>query len=239
MTYTIEEQKKFIRKSATYQYLKREEVTIQFIAKEFSKEINEGDFRSYLLKLNEFARKKALNLFEETRKTENITFACKKGCNHCCYFPIDVFPFEVLYIENYVNKHFSEEKRKELRKKLKEAKYRVKKEVGPVKFTKEYQKKYTTNLIACPFLDGTNGCSIYEARPQSCLSYFEFNTSTSCQKDLFSDSAAAFTDVEMTVGYIIKNGIVAYCEHHGISYEVYFDRYIGDDKKILLTSLEI
>lgn len=239
MTLTIEEIEKFIHQSSKNQYVKRGEVTKQFMAKEFSKEINKGDFRSYLLKINEFAREKALNLFEETRKAEAITFACKKGCNHCCYFPIDIFPFEALYIENYVNINFSEEKKLEIRTKLKEAKYRVKKEVGPVKFTKEYQKKYTSKLIACPFLDGVNGCSIYEARPQSCLSYFEFNTPTSCQKNLFSESAVAFGDVEMTVGYIIKNGIMAYCEQHGLSSEVYFDRYLGNSNKTLLTSLNI
>ncbi|MEY4589129.1 MAG: hypothetical protein RL497_1205 [Pseudomonadota bacterium] len=87
----------------------------------------------------------------------NIAFACKKGCAHCCNLRVEVLPPEVFYIANHI-------------KTLPES----------------HQKAHIKNLEAhsvyaqgrafidynkpCPFLTEQATCGIYTVRPHKCRS---------------------------------------------------------------------
>lgn len=89
------------------------------------------------------------------------TLACKAGCSWCCHFSVDVRPVEVFNILEFVQTHFSEFERQQLRTEI-ETNARL---LGPLD---EMQRMLQT--IKCPFL-AEGRCTIYAARPQTCRNY--------------------------------------------------------------------
>lgn len=95
----------------------------------------------------------------ETESPPEDAFACKAGCEHCCYQqPISVTPIEVFHIANHVRKTFSEAEFNALMT-------RFDRPVPSIEFG---------GLTACPFLVDHN-CSIHADRPFACRSANSYN----------------------------------------------------------------
>lgn len=89
---------------------------------------------------------------------DNIPIMCKKGCYHCCLFPITSPPQVILDIARYLQQTMSADELDLLKKKL----------------VLDKQKRQEPLMRAiCPFLDFDGGktCLIYERRPLSCRSF--------------------------------------------------------------------
>lgn len=104
------------------------------------------------------ALQESTDLITKHRVTEsNITFACKKGCAHCCNLRVEVLPPEVFYIASHI-------------KSLPQAHQQV-----LVKHL-EAHSVYAAGLAfvdynnACPFLTAQATCGIYSVRPHKCRS---------------------------------------------------------------------
>lgn len=84
---------------------------------------------------------------------DNNQIDCKKGCAHCCSFPIETPPQVITDIALFLKQHYSESALDNLKKKL------------AINIS---QRQAPLFRAPCPFLDEQNGCTIYEKRPLSC-----------------------------------------------------------------------
>lgn len=241
-TEIINKARKLIKKSADNQHRLKYYYGPEFFLNKYINEIKSMIIREYVLFIYKEARKISLKHFNNDLNESELTPSCKKGCSFCCSFPISVLPFESLLIEQHVKDNFSNVQKKELKRKLKNTKDRVIKEVWKIQITERYKERYYQKDIKCPFLNESNLCSIYDVRPLSCISYLEFIDSSKCQNGNISDSAAAFLDVESAIATIVGNGIIAYCKYHKLDSKTYLNRYIGasrDDYKLLPFSIHL
>jgi len=99
--------------------------------------------------------------FEMEVRTQLKRTTCTKGCASCCYHPVTISIFEgVLLYRWLVDRHLWTTK---LREKLKDTADR------------QYGTSYEVWLMAlipCPLLTDQKECSVYEARPFSCRTYY-------------------------------------------------------------------
>ena len=97
--------------------------------------------------------KDVLRLWEhrdKISKTIDKVVVCKKGCDYCCHMAVGISTFEAEIIRSVTGRQLAE----------------VPQVPNP---PEENVKKYVG--VPCPFLVG-GACSIYEARPTACRTYF-------------------------------------------------------------------
>jgi len=90
-------------------------------------------------------------------KTEKVS--CRRGCSHCCYMFVDVFPHEAVALAN----------------KVKKGQYYNKEEFELQK-DKTTPQEYVDDPRPCIFLK-EGECSVYADRPMTCRKYFVVNDS--------------------------------------------------------------
>lgn len=105
----------------------------------------------------------------ETTSSSNI--ACKKACNYCCYFRVDVSADEVLLIEHYVRMNMPKAMQNIIRE-------RVESNANQIA-SMTYDQHLHTNVQCCFLLDGI--CSIYAVRPHACRTFHATDVSN-CQR---------------------------------------------------------
>lgn len=86
----------------------------------------------------------------------SATIACRKGCHHCCFFPIVCPPQVVRDSTRYLKSTLAESEIKELKRKLS---------------GDNAQRNPPFHRARCPFLNDAHACSIYERRPLACRSF--------------------------------------------------------------------
>lgn len=94
------------------------------------------------------------------------TLACRKGCHWCCHFSVDVRPVEVLRILAFMQAHFTEQQRAQIRACLEHNAALL----APLDDIGRMQHN-----VKCPFLEDDGRCSIYPVRPQTCRNYHATN----------------------------------------------------------------
>ncbi len=131
--------------------------------------------------LKEFYR--LVDQFQEIElKSENYRVDCKAGCAHCCnHWVEDVYAFEAMVIEDYLNTHMKE--------RLDEVVSQAKRD--ELLFESIYDKLGDSDEIAllnafysekkaCPLLDSNGLCIIYPVRPLTCRGFLSENKDTYC-----------------------------------------------------------
>lgn len=94
---------------------------------------------------------------------------CRPGCASCCYHPVMITVLEGITIYRWLQKRGKWTDN--LKKKLKDAS------------DKQYGTSFETWLFAmipCPLLTEKNLCSVYEARPLICRSYYATSDPDAC-----------------------------------------------------------
>jgi len=147
--------------------------------------------------------------FLERTASDGVPAACKKGCSWCCYQLVFAVTHEFLYLQDFVMRHFTEKKRKDLLERA------GKKVLLTLNLTVEEQSKVRA---ACPFLD--NGtCMVYEARPMACRIYLSSSLS-SCKRDHDrpenGKSIPGLFEFPLLAGRMLNEGFVAYLKQNGI-----------------------
>lgn len=91
-------------------------------------------------------------------RSEQPAPACREGCSHCCHHVVGVSPPEVFAIVDYIDTHFTEAERADLKARLTHFSERT----SGLSPSERYSPPY-----ACPLLV-ENHCSVYPARPLTC-----------------------------------------------------------------------
>jgi Fe-S-cluster containining protein len=127
---------------------------------------------------------------------------CAKGCAWCCYQPVYALTNEVLFLHEFVESKFDEQKKAEIYRKADEKNILLK---GLPKEVLQNAKH------PCPLLtDGA--CSAYEARPMACRIYLSMSVG-SC-KNFYSDpsnpsSIPELMDFPLKAGRMMNEGFKA------------------------------
>jgi Fe-S-cluster containining protein len=115
--------------------------------------------------------------------------ACKKGCNHCCYYKASITELEIQYIEK----------------------------TTVIKRLKNKLPKAEFHGIACPFLHN-GSCSIYKSRPFVCRRHISTcETATWCHVDKCNTQSFPllnFTEVDKSFHIIAAK--IGQSEHNDI-----------------------
>jgi Fe-S-cluster containining protein len=94
----------------------------------------------------------ALEAFSQYFPTNN-SVACKKGCGHCCVYPVKTPIQMISFIAKHLESSLNEEQMAQLKNKM-----RINIE----------QRQPPLYRATCPFLSEENACTIYEHRPLAC-----------------------------------------------------------------------
>lgn len=103
-------------------------------------------------------------LIEEIPTDRQYSVSCKKGCNFCCHFNVDIYFEEAMLIKEYCDQHGIVIDKDYLKEQL----TYEKEEIG-----------FSPTHAACVFLK-EGMCSIYEARPIACRKYFVATPAEQC-----------------------------------------------------------
>jgi Fe-S-cluster containining protein len=150
-----------------------------------------------------------LDAFLQRAKAEGQPVSCKKGCAWCCHQAVFAVTHEFLYLNEYVQKHFSKDAQEGV---LARAREKVKISLNS---SVEEQLKIRA---ACPFLKG-GSCSVYAVRPMACRIYLSASVA-SCKKehDRPSDTRnfPGLFDFPLRAGRMMNEGFVAYLKQSGL-----------------------
>jgi hypothetical protein len=58
------------------------------------------------------------NYFDELHKKERVQPTCKKGCSHCCVYPIWVSELEYVAIKQWIDANFTDKEKDDLKHKI-------------------------------------------------------------------------------------------------------------------------
>jgi Fe-S-cluster containining protein len=100
---------------------------------------------------------------EYVRVMEDAKISCKKGCSFCCHLNVDLTKLEAELIEAHCEERNLEIDREKFRRQLKLT----------------VSNRHLSKDSACTFLKD-NECSIYEARPIACRTYYVLNDANRC-----------------------------------------------------------
>ena len=106
------------------------------------------------------------------------TFACAKGCSHCCYLNTDIKAGEAFVLANAVRKMPEEKSRDVIGRIFENARHRR---------TTSYRERFFAPQ-ACALLDReTNTCSVYDVRPMNCRKWHSLDVSRCVESEYRDD----------------------------------------------------
>lgn len=134
---------------------------------------------------------------------------CKKGCSFCCHQAVFANSYELHYLGNFIEKHFSEERRSQVQQKAN----------AKNKKTSTLDEKEMLNFKSpCPLLkDGA--CSAYEARPMACRIYLSTNVNSCIEfynNPQNENNYPALLDFPLMAGRMMNEGFIAALKEHKI-----------------------
>lgn len=153
--------------------------------------------------------------FQEYIEAKGIILACHSGCSYCCNIRVDVRPYEIFLIAQYIMTLASDQ-RTQIIIKLEEHK----KKLSKIKTVIEH---FSMN-IPCPLLfDDT--CSIYPVRPFSCRAYYSLDVSSCCYSyahptDLI-EKRSTDPDLDSRWSDRVVNSVVSIFQQHGYDISVH------------------
>ncbi|MEI4771427.1 YkgJ family cysteine cluster protein [Psychrobacillus sp. FJAT-51614] len=123
--------------------------------------------------------------FDLLHKGTKTQPSCKSNCSGCCKYPIWTSAVESMYISNWIRTNMDQDTLEQIHENF-DTWYE---EIGEWAEGYKYGDKikhdeYTRKNIKCPFLIN-NSCSIYDARPIVCRTYFSYGNPKNCERELF------------------------------------------------------
>lgn len=146
-----------------------------------------------------------IDSFLNRAKANGKPSACKKGCSCCCHQTVLASPYEIFYLQDFLQKKFMKAPFDQLIERVKS------------KADRTSKFKRMDDLLRykepCPLLHPTEGyCRAYQARPMSCRIYLS-SDEISCKKDLespFDDSIfPKLYDMPLRAGRMMNEGFHA------------------------------
>lgn len=150
-----------------------------------------------------------LEAFVQRADRDGKAAECKKGCAYCCHQPVFAVSHELLYLKDFVEKHFPAEKQQKFIARARE------KSLLTLNRSLEEQKRISS---PCPFLYD-NDCQVYGARPMACRIYLS-SSLRSC-KIAFEDPGSDRTKPELyefplNAGRMLNEGFVSCLKQLGL-----------------------
>jgi Fe-S-cluster containining protein len=109
---------------------------------------------------------------DRNKSTTRADITCRKGCDHCCRVPVEIWPHEAaLLVET------AREAGMELDKARLERQSR---------YTIDNWREQPAADKACVFLDGAGACKVYEFRPNACRKLLVMTDPEFCNEDKHS-----------------------------------------------------
>ena len=150
-----------------------------------------------------------LEAFLQRAGDEGQPVSCKKGCAWCCHQEVFAITHEFLFLNEYVQKHMTEEEQDAV---MKRAREKVK-----LSMNKSVAEQLKIRA-ACPFLD-SGTCLVYKVRPMACRIYLSASE-PSCRKehDKPSDkrSFPGLFEFPLQAGRMMNEGFVAWLKKAGL-----------------------
>lgn len=136
---------------------------------------------------------------EEFARRKGQQIACKKGCQWCCHQPVFAMDYELDFLKNYIEQHFTPAQQAEIK-----ARATKKNEA----IGKLHDEALLNSKFPCPLLiDGT--CTAYAARPVACRIYLSSDVA-SClhfyQNPEDKTRYPALLDFPMRMGRMMNEG---------------------------------
>jgi len=97
-----------------------------------------------------------------------LVLACERGCNYCCHQRVEMRPYEVFVLAEYIRTRMTSARQADVRHRLAINRDRVA-PLAPL--------QHTQAGIACALLEN-GACSVYEARPAACRKYYSLSVDT-------------------------------------------------------------
>jgi len=148
------------------------------------------------------------SLFDFAKK-QRQTIHCRKGCSWCCHQPIFALDYELDFLKNHIQNHFSVAEQKAIRQRAAEKNNKLKSLENDALINSKHP---------CPLLKNAT-CMAYDARPVACRIYLSTNVN-SCMK-FFNEpedktSFPALLDFPMRAGRMMNEGFKAALRSNGL-----------------------
>ncbi len=153
------------------------------------------------------------------------TIDCRKGCDYCCHFKVELGAEEVFAITHYVDSVLSSEQRQDV---LKQA-HANHDRISSLSQTARIQAN-----IPCPFLAG-HECTIYAIRPAMCRKLHSLDVQ-SCKDSFKNPADATISNAEQPIVSAIALTAIS-AAREGIS-EAKFDAAVYDMNEVLVDAFE-
>ncbi len=99
---------------------------------------------------------------------DNYQTACQQGCSHCCHFPVQAAPQDIVQLALHIKASFSADEQLALIERMQQ----------------DVQQRGGAFMRApCPLLTAEQSCSVYEQRPLVCR-MFSSQNAQSCEQSL-------------------------------------------------------
>lgn len=134
-----------------------------------------GDARGTLARDADAVRAQVVRMYSRLAREQEavitsakLALACERGCNYCCHQRVEMRPYEVFILAEYIRTRMTAAQQVEVRSRLAANKARIA-PLAPL--------QHTQAGMACALLvDGA--CSVYETRPAACRKYYSLSVDT-------------------------------------------------------------
>lgn len=145
---------------------------------------------------------------EEIHNEANTFPSCNDKCSGCCKFPIWANELEYLTISAYLESNFDEHQIEKIKYNFQDWQRNIEKEASELlPGDKDAHTSYTNKNVKCPFLID-NSCSIYEARPTSCRTYFSYGNPKACRNENYPKGSLDLSDAKRNVYQVPMNNYI-------------------------------
>lgn len=117
----------------------------------------------------------ALAAIKQHKPELDAKLACRQGCSHCCYLPVETTSQVIADIAQHVQSRFDHKQKEQLINKLQ---------------VDKILRKKPLFRAPCPLLDESGSCSVYEKRPLVCRSFTSTDVEA-CKKSVLDGSSVA------------------------------------------------
>jgi len=151
-----------------------------------------------------------LDSFLQRSSAEGKPAECRKECAWCCHQAVLAVTHELLYLREYVQRNFSENKQDSFTERARE------KSLLTLHKTMEVQQMLKS---PCPFLEN-DSCAVYPARPMACRIYLS-SSAMACRKEHDEpgnrEHIPDLFQFPLQAGRMLNEGFVACLKQMGIA----------------------
>jgi hypothetical protein len=103
--------------------------------------------------------KRVDEVIDATIRGHSVKVACTRGCSYCCSLQVQVLPYEVFPLADWLRRHFSADR-------LSAVTARLRDNAAKTRAMGDAERKRSN--LACALLGDDGACSAYDARPAQC-----------------------------------------------------------------------